>query len=71
MPQNFSIACGQWFWNWLIVEMCFGVEHNASEGLKEFWEKMLAREMELEDCIPREAALQPQVLVLILRHAQI
>ena len=55
----------------MVVGTCFGVDHNTSNGLKEFREKMLAREMELEDYIPRDAALRQQIPVLILHHALI
>ena len=51
--------------------MCFSVDHNTSKGLKEFGEEMLARETDLEEYIPRNTSLRPQVPVLILRNAQI
>ena len=69
LPQNFSMVCGQWLRTRLIAGTCFGVEHNASDGLKDFGEEMSARETELVKYIPRDAALCPQVPALILRHA--
>ena len=71
LPCNFSMARGQWLRMRLIVATCFGVDHNASEGLKEFGEELSARETELEEYTPRDAALLPQILALLLRHAQI
>ena len=71
LPHNLSMACGQWLRTRLIVATFFGVDHNASEGLKEFGEEILARETELEEDIPRDAALLPQIPALLLRHAQI
>ena len=71
LPQNFSVARGQWIRTHLIFGMCFGVDHNASEVLKEFGEEMLARETDLEEYIPRKAALRSQVPALILCHAHI
>ena len=71
LPRNFSMACGQWMRTGLIVGTCFGVDHNASEGLREFGEELSARETELEEYLPRDAALLPQIPSLILRHAQI
>ena len=49
LPRNFSMVCRQWLQTRLIVGMCFGVDHNASDGLKEFGEEMSARETELEE----------------------
>ena len=49
LPQNFSMARGKWLQTWMIVGTCFGVDHNASEGLKEFGEEMSARETDLEE----------------------
>ena len=49
LPHNFSMPRGQWLRTRFIVRTCFGVDHNASEGLKEFGKEMLAREMELEE----------------------
>ena len=69
--RNFSMARGQWLQTRQVVGTCFGVDHNTSEGLTEFREEMLARETDLEEYIPREAALRPQVPALILLHAQI
>ena len=71
LPQNFSMAHGQWLRTRLIVRTCFGVHHKNSDALKEFGEEMLARETELEEYIPRNTALRPQIPALILRHAQI
>ena len=36
----------------LIVATCFGVDHNASEGLQNFREELSAQETELEEYIP-------------------
>ena len=36
LPQNFLMACGQWLRTRLIAGTCFGVDHNFSDGLKEF-----------------------------------
>ena len=47
LPCNFSMARGQWLRTSLIFATCFGEDHNASEGLKEFGEELLARETEL------------------------
>ena len=38
LPHNFSMARGQWLRTRLIFGTCFGVDHNASEGLREFGE---------------------------------
>ena len=38
LPCNFSMAHRQWLRTRLIVGTCFGVDHNASEGLREFGE---------------------------------
>ena len=43
------MAREQWIRNRLIVGTCFGVDDNASEGLKEFEEEMSARETYLEE----------------------
>ena len=40
LPRNFSMACGQWLRNRLIVATCFGMDHNASEGLQNFGDKL-------------------------------
>ena len=48
LRRNLSMARGKWIRTWLIVGTCFGVDHNASDGLKEFGEEILARETELE-----------------------
>ena len=71
LSRNFSMARGQWLQTWLIVGTCSGVDHNASEGLKEFEEEMSARETDLEEYIPQNAVFCPQVPALILRHAEI
>ena len=47
LPQNYSMVRGQWLRTRLIVGTCFGFDQNASDGLKEFGEEMLARETEL------------------------
>ena len=62
---------GKWLRKRLIVGTCFGVEQNASEGLKEFGEEMSARETELEGYAPRDSDLLPQIPALLLRHTQI
>ena len=67
-PQNFSIARGQWMRTRPIFGTCFGVEHNASEGLREFGKELSARETELEEYPPRDTALLPQIPTLLLRH---
>ena len=66
LPRNFSIDRGHWLRTRLIVGNCFGVDHNASEILKEFGEEMLARETEMEEYVPHESALLPQILALLL-----
>ena len=66
LPRNFSMACRQWLRTQLIVRTCFGVDHNASDGVKEFCEEMLARETELGDYTPHDSALRPQITALIL-----
>ena len=71
LTRNFSMALRQWLQTWLIVGTCVGVDHNTSEGLKYFGEDMSERETDLEDHIPRDAALCPQIPALILRHAHI
>ena len=57
LPRNFSMARGQWLRTRLIVATCFGVDHNASEGLQNFGEELSARETELEEYIPRDSLL--------------
>ena len=52
LPRNFLMARGQWLRTWLIVATCFGVDHNALEGLQNFGEELSARETELEEYIP-------------------
>ena len=71
LPCNFSMAHRQWLRTRLIVGTCFGIDHNASECLREFGEEMSARETDLEEYQPRDAALLPQIPALLLRHAQI
>ena len=71
LPHNFSMARWQWLRTRLIVGTCFGIDHNASECLREFGEEMSARETDLEEYQPRDAALLPQIPALLLRHAQI
>ena len=68
LPRNFSMAHGKWLQTRLIVGTCFVMDHNASDGLKEFEEEMLARDTELEEYIPRNTALRPHIPALILRH---
>ena len=55
----------------MIVGTCFGMDNNASKGLREFGEEMSVRETELEEYQPRDAALLPRIPLLHLRHAQI
>ena len=62
---------GKWLRTRLIVRNCFGVDHNASEVLRYFGEEMSARETELEEYVPRDSSLLPQIPALLLRHAQI
>ena len=69
--RNFSMARGQWLRTRLIVRTCLGVDHNASEGLGEFGKEMLARETDLEEYLPRNSALLPQIPTLLHRHTQI
>ena len=71
LPRNFSMACGQWLRTRLIVSTCFGVDHNASEGLQKFGEELSAQETELEEYVPRDTTLLTQIPALLLRHAQI
>ena len=44
LQQNLSMARGQWLRTRLIVGTCFSVDHNTSDGSKEFGEEMLMRE---------------------------
>ena len=69
LPRNFSMSHGQWLRTRLIFGTCFGVDHNASEGLKEFGKEMSARETKLEEYVPRDSDLLPQIPALLLRHA--
>ena len=71
LPHNFYMACGQWIRTRLIVGACFGVDHNAPEGLREFGEEISVRETELEEYVTREFDLLPQIPALLLRHVQI
>ena len=64
------MARGQWLRTRLIVATCFSVDHNASEGLQNFGEELLARETELEEYTPRDSSLLSQIPALLLRHAQ-
>ena len=57
---------GQWLQTRLIVRTCFGVDHNVSDVLKGFGEEMLAREAELEEYLPPDTDLRPQIPALIL-----
>ena len=41
------------------------------EGLQNFGEELSARETDLEEYIPRDATLLPQIPALLLRHTQI
>ena len=61
----------QWLRTWLFVATCFGVDHNASEGLQNFGEELSARETEIEEYIPRDSLLLSQIPALLLRHDQI
>ena len=65
LPRKFSLVRRQWLRTRFIVRTCFGVAHNASDGLKEFGEEMSARETELEEYIPRDKALRPHIPALI------
>ena len=49
LPRNFSMARRKWLRTRLIVATCFGMYHNASEGLQNFREELSARETELEE----------------------
>ena len=49
LQSNFLMARGQCLRNRLIVATCFGVDHNALEGLQNFGEELSARETELEE----------------------
>ena len=40
LPRNFSMVHGQLLRTRLIFGTCFGVDHNVSEGLREFGEEM-------------------------------
>ena len=65
------MARGHWLKTRLIVTTCFGVDHNASEGLQNFGEELSARETKLEEYIPLDSLLLAQIPALLLRHAQI
>ena len=71
LPRNFSMAREKWMRTRLIVGTCFGVDHNASEGLMEFGEELSSMETDLEEYLPRYAALLPQIPAPILQHAHI
>ena len=71
LPRNFSMACGKWLRTRLIIATCFGVDHNALEGLQNIGEELSAQETELEEYIPRDSSLLAQIPALLLRHAQI
>ena len=49
LPRNFLMTRGKWLQTQMIVRTCFGVDHNASDNLKEFGEEMSARETDLEE----------------------
>ena len=36
LPRNFSMVFEKWLRTRLIFGTCFGIDHNASEGLREF-----------------------------------
>ena len=57
LPQNFSMARGQWLRTRMIFATCFGVDHNTSEGLQNFGEELSARDTKLEEYIPRDSSL--------------
>ena len=59
LPRNFSMGRGYWLMTQLIVGTCFGMDHIASEGLRDFGKEMSERETELEEYQPRDAALLP------------
>ena len=71
LPLNFSVARGQWLRTWLIVGTCFGIDHNASECLRDFSKEMSARKTDMEEYIPRDSDLLLQIPALLLQHAQI
>ena len=50
----------------MIVETCFGVDHNPSEGMTEFGEEMSERDTDLEEYVPRDSDLLPQIPALLL-----
>ena len=60
LPQNFLMARGQWLRTSLIFSTCFGVYHNASEGLQNFRGELSAWETELTEYIPRDAHSYPR-----------
>ena len=59
LPQNISMDREQWLRTRLIVGTCFGVDNNASDGLKEFGEEMSKRKKDLEEYLPQDLALCP------------
>ena len=67
LPRNFTMALGEWLRTRLIVATCFGVDHNASEGLQNFREELSAQETELEKYIPRDSSLLAHIPALLLR----
>ena len=71
LPRSFLMARGKWIRTRLIVGTCFGVDHNAPDGLKGFVEEMSARETELEEYTPRNTALRLHIPALILHHVKI
>ena len=71
LPRNFLMAHGQWLRTGLIVGTCFGVDHNASEVLREFGKEIFVREAKLGEYLHRDAALLPQIPAVLLWHAQI
>ena len=71
LPRNFSMARGQWLRMRLISETCFGVDHKSLEGLRGFGEEMSARETDLEEYVPIDSDVLPQIPAHLLRHAQI
>ena len=65
------MAPRKWLRTRLIVGTCFGVDHSASEGLREIGKEISARETELKEYQPRDAALLPQIPALLLWYAHI
>ena len=71
LTHNFSMTRRKWLRTLQIVRTYFGVDHNGSEGLREFGKEMSVRETDLEEYVHRDSALLPQIPALLLRHAQI